>query len=175
MESYETLRLQEKSRWATRGWTFQEEALSKRLLCYTTGRIIWHCQAGMAIEPGEEPGRDRSAAALAKNATPEPASHGETADPKAAAYAAWYKLLEAYTRRCFTFDDDRLPAIGAFARSFRARLGDQYCAGLWRGDLNGLLFNAAAESDGWGPPGSPLLRAWLRISYHESEERPTRR
>lgn len=37
-----------RSKWATRGWTYQESALSKRCLVFTPEQIYWECR-GMAI------------------------------------------------------------------------------------------------------------------------------
>jgi hypothetical protein len=152
------------SRWATRGWTFQEQVVSKRLLCYTSGRMIWRCRAGMAIEPSK---KVETLSDYARVEVPD-----DTADSTEATYSAWYQLVKMYTKRQLTFDNDRLPAIVAFAKRFQAHLGDQYCAGLWRGDLlQGLLWSVLAGSDGPGPPGRPLLRAQLRfLGYYKSQE-----
>ncbi|RYO92653.1 hypothetical protein DL762_001556 [Monosporascus cannonballus] len=166
-------RRQQSLRWATRGWTFQEELLSKRLLYYMTGRMIWYCRAGKATEPAEEPEGDMSLFSTLKDLPPQSANPENF---RAATYKAWYKLLGEYTKRHLTFDKDRLPAIGAFAKFFNARLRDQYCAGLWRGDLlYGLLWGVHSTPYGSGTPGSPPLRARLRISGHEDNhtaERP---
>lgn len=151
-----------KSRWATRGWTFQEQVLSNRLLCYTSGRMIWHCRAGMAIEPSA---KVEALSDYSRVEVPDDAAYSTEAT-----YSAWYKLVKKYTKRHLTFDNDRLPAIAAIAKRFHAHLGDQYCAGLWKGDLlQGLLWGVAAGSDGSGPPGSSFLRARLRLSgYYDS-------
>ncbi|KAK4035039.1 hypothetical protein C8A01DRAFT_38491 [Parachaetomium inaequale] len=100
----------------------------------------------------------------------------DAAGSEEATYPAWYDLLKVYTKRQLTFDGDRLPAIGAFAKRFHAHLGDQYCAGLWRGDLlHGLLWGAAEGSEGCGPPGSPFLRARLRFfGYYEHQDNTAR-
>ncbi|KAL3257175.1 hypothetical protein ABHI18_007041 [Aspergillus niger] len=130
------------SRWATRGWTFQEELLSKRLLYYTKEEMIWKCRAVTFREPGEEP-----VTSLIELPQPLPVplpkpdelyAANDMPDP----YRNWYLLLEKYLLRDLKFDRDRLPAIEALAEFFHAQFGEQYCAGLWRGDLLfGLLWS----------------------------------
>jgi hypothetical protein len=44
-------------------------------------------------------------------------------------------MLEEYRSRNLIIATDALPAVSEFARLFTAETGDQYCAGLWRGDL----------------------------------------
>ncbi|RYP34956.1 hypothetical protein DL767_004033 [Monosporascus sp. MG133] len=167
----ESLYKQQRSRWATRGWTFQEELLSKRLIRYTTGRMIWHCRAGMAVEPAEEPRTDYELFSKLNDLPPHSSSDADTTDSKTAVYTAWCRLIEKYTKRHLTFQKDRLPAIGAIAKLFHSLLGgDKYCAGWWRENLLfGLLWSLDLQSDGSGTPGSPFLRARLRIvGYDES-------
>ncbi|KAH6983946.1 heterokaryon incompatibility protein-domain-containing protein, partial [Ilyonectria destructans] len=105
------------SRWAYRGWTFQEELLSQRLLCYMTERMIWYCRKGRAVEPEEDPGKAVSLFSTLKKLP----KHST-----GAVHKTWYEVLEKYTKRDLTFEKDRLPAIGAFSTSFRAMLRDQY-------------------------------------------------
>ncbi|RAH53288.1 HET-domain-containing protein [Aspergillus piperis CBS 112811] len=127
------------SRWATRGWTLQEELLSKRLLYYTEEEMIWRCYAGKAREPAQKVNDG-------EDVYPEPLwftldePDGNYAPQPA--YESWIRLLEDYAARSLSFDKDRLPAIGALAESFHAHMKEQYCAGLWRGDiLFGLLWS----------------------------------
>lgn len=58
-------------------------------------------------------------------------------------YNLWYELLQDYALRKLTFDRDCLPAVAGFAKHFQGLLKDEYCAGLWKGDLLfGLLWTA---------------------------------
>ncbi|KAH6628442.1 hypothetical protein F5144DRAFT_309140 [Chaetomium tenue] len=93
-------------------------------------------------------------------------------DATEATYSAWYKLVKEHTKQQLTSDNDHLPAVAASAKRFHAQLGDQYFAGLWRGDLlQGLLWGVVARSKGRGPPGSPLLRTRLRLlGYYEYQD-----
>ncbi|KAE8139851.1 hypothetical protein BDV38DRAFT_269621 [Aspergillus pseudotamarii] len=157
------------SRWATSGWTLQEELLSKRLLYYTKQEMIWQCRAGPATEPAEELNYSPTLFSKVKELL---AGSGSSEDAKGSAlatYKVWYEILQEYTRRDLTSKDDPLPAIAAIAESFQTQLDEQYCAGLWRNDLLfGLLWNIHCSSGGSGPPGKMLRRALLRfLSYQD--------
>lgn len=54
-EQYTKLR---KTRWATRGWTFQEHILCKRAVFFTEDGIFWDCQCAMWISNVLIPGQD---------------------------------------------------------------------------------------------------------------------
>ncbi|OJI83794.1 hypothetical protein ASPTUDRAFT_55794 [Aspergillus tubingensis CBS 134.48] len=141
-QSYRHFNYQEllrRSRWATRGWTLQEELLSKRLLCYTEEEMIWRCRAGRTREP-------RQQVEGIMNVTSEPLwftiDGPDIIYTPATAHKTWIQLIEDFAARSLSFDKDRLPAIGALAESFHAHIKEQYCAGLWRGDiLFGLLWS----------------------------------
>ena len=45
----------ETARWNTRGWTFQERLLSKRVLHFTARKIFWECRVTEASEENEPP------------------------------------------------------------------------------------------------------------------------
>lgn len=141
-QSYRHFNYQEpvrRSRWATRGWTLQEELLSKRLLYYTEEEMIWRCRAGRAIEPRQQVkgimhGHEEPLWFTIDG--PDVIYTPETA------HKSWIRLIEDFAARSLSFDKDRLPAIGALAESFHAHIKEQYCAGLWRGDiLFGLLWS----------------------------------
>ncbi|KAE8365077.1 heterokaryon incompatibility protein-domain-containing protein [Aspergillus caelatus] len=161
------------SRWATSGWTLQEELLSKQVLYYTKREMIWQCRSGKATEPEEEFTRDPTLFSKLKGLLAGSDSSEDSKRSMAAIYKAWYELLEEYTRRDLTSMDDPLPAIGAIAESFDTQLKEQYCAGLWRGDLLfGLLWSFHCSSGGSGPPGRVLRRALLRL-FDYQDKHPT--
>lgn len=50
--------------------------------------------------------------------------------------------MEEYTRRILSVHSDKLPAISALAQVFKEVTGDEYFAGIWRGDLlRGLMWS----------------------------------
>ena len=161
------------SRWATSGWTLQEELLSKRLLYYTRREMIWQCRAGKATEPEEEPTRDPTLFSIVKELQNGSDSSEDSKRSMAAKYKVWYEVLKEYVARDLTSENDCLPAISAIADSFHTQLEEQYCAGLWRGDLLfGLLWSLHCSSGGSGPPGRMLRRALLRL-FDYQDKHPT--
>jgi hypothetical protein len=73
-------------------------------------------------------------------------------------YDRWFDVVEEFTKRKLTFSKDTLPALAGLATAFQRLLVDQYCAGLWRGDLaRGLMWTKS-------PP-----RSWL---YYDLDKNP---
>ncbi|PWY72844.1 HET-domain-containing protein [Aspergillus eucalypticola CBS 122712] len=140
------------SRWATRGWTLQEELLSRRLLYYTKEEMVWRCRAGRAREPARDVNGYDTEFPEPQLFIPDEPDDKHTPGSTRSAYKTWFKLLEDYAARNLTFEKDRLPAIGALAESFHAHLKEQYCAGLWRGDLLFGLLWSIRHCQGSGRP-----------------------
>ena len=107
-----------------RGWTFQEHALSTRILHFTNSEMIWECRAETRSEDGH-PLMDNSASLIRE-------LRGRAAgDPG----NSWRFLVQAYTRRKLTFASDKLPAISGVAHIIQQRTGHRYVAGLWEESL----------------------------------------
>jgi hypothetical protein len=52
----------------------------------------------------------------------------------------WYRLVTQYSRRQLTRPTDRLPAISGLASAIYDATGHTYLAGIWKEDLNDLLW-----------------------------------
>jgi hypothetical protein len=108
----------------TRGWTFQEQMLSPRLLIYGTLGVYWQC-----LESSSEP-EDKdwmnSAGRLSRGWMVSVRqilhAHGtagllpnntDTEDK-------WEKIVEEYSSRLLTYPHDKLPALSAIAAGFGA-------------------------------------------------------
>ncbi|RAQ76627.1 hypothetical protein COH21_012933 [Aspergillus flavus] len=65
------------------------------------------------------------------------------------AYSEWYFLVELYSSRSLTYQDDILVAVSAVAKRFSTNVSGKYLAGLWEEDLHyGLLWvNNNCEGD----------------------------
>lgn len=50
-------------------------------------------------------------------------------------YHQWREIVREYTKRNLTNIEDTLPALSGLAEQFARATGDQYVAGLWKGDL----------------------------------------
>jgi hypothetical protein len=120
----------------TRGWTLQETMLSSRILMYTKNELRWACLETTACEclphmqsrDGEVKDSEMSAMA-------------QTFDQNTL-YRGWYKILETYTERNLTMEQDIFPAISGIAKRMQKLLHDDYIAGLWKRDIRkGLLWN----------------------------------
>ena len=69
-------------------------------------------------------------------------------------YDQWREIVRRYTARQLTMDDDVLPALSGLADEFRHVTGDEYFAGIWKGDMIGsLTWNRSPlrkkRPDGW--------------------------
>ncbi|KAK5995646.1 hypothetical protein PT974_04062 [Cladobotryum mycophilum] len=133
--------------WATRGWTFQEDIMSTRVLYFDDKTSFFRCQTERRLEHNENTYTNvRGWHALflppAASSSPE-----EKEKKREHLYATWRALVGQYTQRQLTYGDDKFPAISGLARSFSPALDDEYVAGLWRGDLlRGMFWATTFEA-----------------------------
>jgi hypothetical protein len=107
-----------------RAWAFQERYLARRTIHFTAEQIFCECRYDTVCEsfptgsvgiPNTFPSRDF------------PLKWGE--------WNEWRKIVEFYSRALLTVPKDKLVALSGVARQFQAKTTDQYCAGLWRKNL----------------------------------------
>ncbi|KAH7322688.1 heterokaryon incompatibility protein-domain-containing protein [Stachybotrys elegans] len=122
---------------AARGWTMQERVLSPRLLSYTsavtfecTEAAVCECGNGLFPDPHYPPihmlqGLDNKHAFL---------NLLKKGNIKTM-YALWMDMVTIYTGRHLSFNSDRHVAILSIAKVLADKYGDEYIAGMWRGDL----------------------------------------
>jgi hypothetical protein len=103
-----------------RGWVFQEELLSKRILYWSSHGIFWSCLTTSISENG-------SYAHTTDVDAFQPTRFHTTDDP----VALWDDMIESYSTREFTVPGDRLAAMEALARLVQDKSGDTYLDGLW--------------------------------------------
>jgi len=130
----------------SRGWCFQGSILPPRQLYFGERQIYWLCPAGYRaaddnFHEGQVPG-DRYSS-LSKTLHSEliasitPPGHGQGANDILRDY---YKLVERYSHRKFTFCSDTLPAFSGICQRLGGCLSEDYLVGLWTRDLaSGLL------------------------------------
>ncbi len=88
----------ETTRWNTRGWTFQERLLSKRLLHFTERKVFWECRATEASKENEPPRNPIYRTLWLKDKGPS----GSSLLPKSQARASeshfdvWYHIITKY-------------------------------------------------------------------------------
>ncbi|KAM0330515.1 hypothetical protein ACHAQA_003462 [Verticillium albo-atrum] len=123
----------------TRGWTFQERIMPRRILTFSSA-IIFECHTTTSCETGRSVHADPFyCASIAK-------THDNIFRDKerqfvdllrrgtdsSSLYKLWVVVIEQMTMREMTYQRDMLPAISALARRFQvAQPHDTYAAGLW--------------------------------------------
>lgn len=133
----------------SRGWTFQEEILSRRLLRYASNKLEWRCLHGN-VDDKCRWRFNNTAQSLTR--VPELSLisssnilHAPLESPhqRNLYYDAWYQMVLEFTTHNLTYQRDTLPALSGVAYELRQRMADNdaYVAGLWLKDLAvGLLW-----------------------------------
>lgn len=105
---YHFLDLVQSSKWATRGWTFQECYLSKRRIFFTEDRVLYLCNKEFVPEPLENqvPAAERGGTEIFEAFVPSNPAHHQWNHRK-----RLNGHIEEYTRRELTFDDDSMDAF----------------------------------------------------------------
>lgn len=121
----------ESTQWVTRAWTFQEAAMSTRMILFADSGIYYNCSAGLVWEYDRvigEPLRFSVSSIL-------------ECGSKAEIYKRWnLDIATQFSGRQATYLTDSLPALSGLAQIFAPVLEDEYVAGLWKGDLLTGLF-----------------------------------
>lgn len=104
-------------KWDTRGWVWQEQKLSKRLLVFGKQMIHFKCDHCMRSENGND------------------VHYAER--PGEGSRRSWTHWLNDYTPKHFTFLQDKLPAVSGLSKQIdqnsimRGEGPAQYLAGIW--------------------------------------------
>ncbi|KAI9667677.1 MAG: hypothetical protein M1821_000494 [Bathelium mastoideum] len=121
-----------------RGWTLQEEHLARRVLQFGAHDVKFRCCTKRFSElkyygytDGQE-GHSLFATLLG------PMIHYKS---RTAMYDQWHKVIENYSERSLSRENDRLPALSGLAATLNSNLQDEYLAGIWMRDVSsGLLW-----------------------------------
>ncbi|KAH8656244.1 heterokaryon incompatibility protein-domain-containing protein [Tricladium varicosporioides] len=106
-----------------RGWATQEWLLSRRIVFYTNGQIIWSCKTITQRETGEK-------------------FYSIARDSK------WKSIIEQYSDRQLTHLTDRLIALEGLRTELQKKTSDTYLYGLWKNSLpDQLLWQVARKVD----------------------------
>ncbi|KXH50461.1 heterokaryon incompatibility protein [Colletotrichum nymphaeae SA-01] len=117
----------------TRGWTLQEELLSRRTVTYTEHELWWTCQTERDCEC-------HTFNEVSTNTQTTLFSPKDMTSPQVA-FGQWRDLVSEFFQRQLTFGSDRLPALSGLATVFQHKTGSPYIAGLWKDNLiNDLLW-----------------------------------
>ncbi|MCJ1399500.1 hypothetical protein MMC11_002702 [Xylographa trunciseda] len=131
------------SAWNARAWTFQERLLSRRLIVFTHGQIIWHCRKmicreDMTVEDSNIPYTPLQWLSLKPrylgvdtardwiDGSIETTRHGATQLVRSATFAEYSKAVKQYTHRQMSYQSDILNASAGlmhiFSLCFRCRI-----------------------------------------------------
>jgi len=155
-----------------RAWVAQEMLLSKRVVHFCEGSLVfeciegWHCTCGDDLrgEHGSPGFKSRVWFNVRARPSGDAASASATAalrQLRATWIQNWREILLYYTDLKLTFEKDRLPAISSLARRVAAIADLTYAAGLWVEDLPSQLLwhhsgnhspsprNAASTAPSW--------------------------
>ena len=111
-----------------RAWTLQERLLSPRTLHYGSQEMYWECQYCVLCEDGAL--MTREFPTMEKVVASRYPSGGD--QPR---HDIWHKLVQEYTGRHLTRDQDKLPALSGLANLMASKTGDRYIAGLWGNNI----------------------------------------
>ncbi|RGP78690.1 heterokaryon incompatibility [Fusarium longipes] len=154
----------------SRGWTFQEQMLSTRILWFGHGHVQWECLSKYATDsfpdyrnPGSQSRDDNSEpygtrrikqqiqkpfkindSILLSEQQGHKTGNGESwvEEDRVAAYMKWQSLVAEYTERDLTKDSDRIPAILGLANVMGPMFQCEFFMGIWKGKyfLRSLLW-----------------------------------
>lgn len=111
----------------TRGWVLQEMVLSNRIVHCMRSGLYWECRSECRTETGLV--FDRSAMHLgAIPILPD--------DSRLDMNITWWEWMESYSRRRFTFPEDRIPALSGIVRHYQTATKDVPILGLWERSLH---------------------------------------
>lgn len=165
----------------TRGWVLQEKLLSPRVLYYGAEQMYWECRQASVRQDGKFYNDSRGGVnetrwkekldifATYRSIWPwkyryKASDLTDVSFERATRMQQWYCLVEEYTMRRLTFDNDRLPAIAGIAKEWAKSTGLFYIAGLWREDLPAGLLWYRHGSIG-EPSISDILPSWSWARY----------
>ncbi|KAH7303219.1 heterokaryon incompatibility protein-domain-containing protein [Stachybotrys elegans] len=119
------------SRWFSRGWTYQEQFLSSRMLLLGCGFRGISCpgKVSMMHQPDHAESLDSIQRSLAQNS----ALHDFGRE--------WLTVVQHYVNRKLTYPNDALPAVAGAASLFSQHMNSDYLAGIWKTDvLRGVIW-----------------------------------
>ena len=138
-----------------RGWTFQEHALSTRMIHFLDSEVIWECRSEMISEDGH-PIQDNTYSLIR-----------EISEIMKSPETAWRFCVRVYSSRALSILDDKLPAISGIASHFQQKTGYSYLAGLWKETLDvDLVWSSWGWEEADKPPQILEGPSWSWASIH---------
>ena len=129
-----------------RGWTLQEELLSRRILSFGERQLHWKCGCTSASEDGLLDDNENKLAPFTSTLS---FYDQNTTDyiSLTKMYEFWRRVAENYSGRELRFAQDKLAAFAGLTKRFEDLTGDTPLLGLWQKDfVQGLLWKAEIGS-----------------------------
>lgn len=114
--------------WFLRAWTFQEEKMSQRLLCFGARRVHFSCPMQEMTEM--EQGHSKAAFIFSHKLL-----RYKKGEPDEYIRREWHRLVGSYVHRQSTKSTDRFPAIAGLVKLVAEATKWTYVAGLWKDSL----------------------------------------
>jgi len=155
---------------ARRAWILQEQILSRRSIIFSQDLLIWRCPTlstnekfplGIPHAPNISFDNHRLLQCIVNDIKPSIPKE-QTVDN----HGCWYRIVEEFTSRVLTYEDDKLPAIAGIAKRFGVAVDDSYHAGLWRQDLIRGLSWCAKDNTAICKARSPRAPSWSWASIN---------
>ncbi|POR37078.1 Uncharacterized protein TPAR_02724 [Tolypocladium paradoxum] len=135
-----------------RGWVYQEQLLSRRMLHFSRHELLWECNEKMKCQCGWHTSQDSSVLPLASRYK-QPVVSKE-----------WSQIIKEYSKRDLTFSTDKLPALAGIAKSFSSQAAAKYLCGLWEEHLEQCFFWYLTGSARARPSGKVPTWSWASVS-----------
>ncbi|OCK91309.1 HET-domain-containing protein, partial [Cenococcum geophilum 1.58] len=112
------------TRWNTRGWTYQERLLSKRLVIFTASQVFYQCDRGCGFQEQYQytPGSDFT------HTLPDPLTRLDFENRNI--WEVYAIAVAEYTRRSLTDPMDKLRALGGILNCLEQPFGAPFFFGL---------------------------------------------
>ncbi|KAI8258562.1 hypothetical protein K4K56_007023 [Colletotrichum sp. SAR 10_98] len=163
----------------TRGWVYQERILSPKVIHCADDQLWWFSISDAKGYVFNETCKGHEFDVLRMSSLSQSVSPSELYSVRPNSEASpsrrvWWSLVEDYMTRQFTFDADRLIAIGGVTSVYQRLSGlreDAYLAGLWRHTLLEDLLWTTREGRRSSPPQGYRAPSWSwasmePIHYH---------
>ncbi|KAL7815224.1 heterokaryon incompatibility domain-containing protein [Trichoderma gracile] len=114
----------------SRGWVYQEQLLSRRMLHFTRNELIWECLETTQCECGWYDSNMRNQST-------------RDSYKRSPADKAWVEIIKGYAKRPLTVIADRLPALAGIGKATAAVRGydsAEYLCGMWAKELEESFF-----------------------------------
>ncbi|XHG05857.1 hypothetical protein AWENTII_009070 [Aspergillus wentii] len=135
------------SKWNSRGWTYQERLLSRRLIIFTRGEVIWHCREMSCREdmPTDDPTMElksldwislkhqqlgEQADSVWNDGCMEYTRYGVTRLVRPSSFVEYAKAVKQYTHRDLSNPNDILAAFAGLSHIFSVCFKSPMLSGL---------------------------------------------